>query len=185
MVEDRIGHRYAKSAFELAEEKGTLDTVHSDMSMFMEVYDESRDFRNMLESPIIKLDVKQKILNRIFGEHFQSDLMKMLVELVVRKNRGMYLPYVAEAFLKIYDEVKGIARGTIHSAIPLSDKQVQQIQETLEKDTGKRFELTEEVDPELIGGFVLKVGDTQFDGSVATALRRARQQLFNGAVSAN
>ncbi len=185
MVEDRIGHRYAKSAFELAEEKGVLDDVHTDMGLFMEVYEDNRDFRSMLESPIVKLDIKQKILDRIFSANFKSELMQMLVELVVRKNREMYLPYVAKAFLDIYDEVKGIERGTISSAVPLTDDQVKEIQETLEKTTGKRFELTEEVDPELIGGFVLKVGDTQFDGSVVSALRRAKQQLMKGAVASN
>ena len=185
MVEDRIGHRYAKSAFELAEEKGILDDVHHDMGIFVDVFEQNRDFRQMLESPIVKLDTKQQILTRIFGESFKSDLMTMLVELIVRKNREMYLPNGARSFLRLYDEVKGIERGVISSAIPLTDGQVKEIQETLEKSTGKKYELTEEVNPELIGGFVLKVGDTQFDGSVAAALRRAKQQLLKGAVSQN
>ncbi|MEM9985457.1 MAG: ATP synthase F1 subunit delta [Bacteroidota bacterium] len=185
MVENRIGHRYAKSAFELAGEQGNLDQVHGDMGLFLEVYEQNRDFRDMLQSPIVNLDAKQKIIDRIFGRHFKSKLMTTLVALVVRKNREMYLPEVAQSFLSLYDEVKGIARGTIESAIPLSDQQVNAIQETLEKSTGKRFELTEEVNPELIGGFLLKVGDTQFDGSVASALRRAKQQLLKGAVNTN
>jgi F-type H+-transporting ATPase subunit delta len=185
MVEDRIGYRYANSAFAIAEEKGILEDAHSDMGMFMEVYDQNRDFQNMLESPIIKLDTKQKIIDLIFAKRFKTDLMKTMVELVVRKNREMYLADVASSFLRIYDQVKGIVRGTISSAIPLSDAQVQQIQETLEQNMGKRFELSEEVDPELIGGFVLKVDNTQFDGSVASALRRAKQQLMEGAIKAN
>jgi len=183
MVEDRIGYRYAKSAFALAEEKGMLEDVHSDMGLFMEVWEENRDFQALLDSPIVKTDKKQKIIDAIFGKHFQSDLMKLLVEMVVRKGREMYLPQVAGSFLKIYDEVKGIGRGVITSAIPLSDEQVKDIQSNLEKATGKTYELTEEVNPELIGGFTLKVDDNLFDGSVASSLRRARQRLKEGAVS--
>ncbi len=183
MVEDRIGYRYAKSAFALAEEKGMLEELHNDMGLFAEVWEQNQDFKNLLDSPIVKTDKKQKIIDAIFGKHFQSELMKLLVEMIVRKGREMYLPQVATSFLKIYDEAKGIGRGAIISAIPLGDDQVKIIQANLEKATGKTYELTEEVDPKLIGGFMLKVDDNLFDGSVSSSLRRARQQLKEGAVT--
>lgn len=183
MVEDRIGYRYAKSAFNLAEEKGLLEDVRSDMGLFMEVWEQNQDFKNLLDSPIVKTDKKQQIIDAIFGKHFQSDLMKLLVQMVVRKGREMYLPQVAESFLKIYDQVKGIGRGIITSAIPLSDEQVKEIQTNLERTTGMTYELTEEVNPDLIGGFTLKFSDNMFDGSIASSLRRARQRLKEGAIS--
>lgn len=182
MVEDRIGFRYAKSAFALAEEKGMLEDVRSDMGLFHEVWEQNRDFQSLLDSPIVKSDKKQAIINAIFGRRFQSDLMKLMVEMVVRKGREMYLPQVAQSFLQLYDQAKGIGRGVITSAVPLNDQQVKDIQRNLEKSTGKTYELTEEVDPELIGGFTLKVGDALFDGSVSSSLRRARKRLNEGAV---
>jgi F-type H+-transporting ATPase subunit delta len=181
MVEDRIGYRYAKSAFELAEEKGTLEDAHSDMGLFMEVWEQNRDFRAMLDSPLVKSDRKQLIIDAIFGKHFQSELVKLLVSMVVRKGREMFLPQVARAFLQLYDQAKGIGRGVITSAIPLADEEVKAIQRNLEESTGKTYELTEEVNPDLIGGFTLKVDDNLFDGSVVSSLRRARQRLNEGA----
>lgn len=183
MVEDRIGYRYAKSAFSLAEEKDILEDVHGDMGLFMDVWEQNRDFQTLLDSPIVKNDKKQAIIDAIFKPHFQSELMKLLVEMIVRKGREMYLPQVASSFMSIYDQVKGIGRGTLTSAIPLSDDQVKEIQGNLEKATGKTYELTEEVNPDLIGGFILKVDDTLFDGSIASSLRRARKQLKEGAIS--
>ena len=103
--------------------------------------------------------------------------MKLLVAMIVRKGREKYIPNVAKSFNQMYDQAKKIGRGTIVSAVALTDGQVKEIQRTLESTTGKSFELTEEVDPSLIGGFVLKVGDTLFDGSVGSALRRVKQSL--------
>jgi len=177
MVEDRIGYRYAKSAFELAQENKVLEDVHSDMGLFLEVCEQNRDFVSLLDSPIIKGDKKQQVIDAIFGKLFKSELMKLLVAMIVRKGREKYIPNVAESFNQMYDHAKGIGRGTIISAVALSDDQVKEIQRTLESTTGKSFELNEEVDPSLIGGFVLKVGDTLFDGSIGAALRRAKQSL--------
>lgn len=177
MVEDRIGYRYAKSAFALAEEKNIVEETREDMGMIANVISSNREFAAFLKSPLISSSKKLTIVNEIFGGNYKSELAEMLVQLVVRKGREMYLPQVAESFLRLYDEAKKILRGVLTSAVPLSSDQMKKIKASMEEKSGKTFEMESEVNPELIGGFVLKVGDTLFDGSVASSLRKLNQEF--------
>ncbi|MEO0584129.1 MAG: ATP synthase F1 subunit delta [Bacteroidota bacterium] len=178
MVEERIGHRYAKSLFGLAEEKSMLEDVYADMSLIKDVVEENRDLGMMLQSPIVNPGKKGKILELIFNDQFKSEMMPLFVSMIVKKGREMYIPSIAIAFLKLYDEAKGIMRGVLTSAVPLADGQAREIEETLEKRTGKTFVIEEVVDEELIGGFTLLIGDDLFDGSVASSLRKLKQELI-------
>ena len=177
MVEDRIGYRYAKSAFSLAQEQKELDPAHADMKMIHDLCVDSRDFVGMLESPIIAREKKQEVLDKIFAGKYQTKMIPLLVQIIVQKGRESFLPNVAEAFLDMYDEAKGILRGVLTSATELPAATVAEIKSTMEKTSGKTFEMTTEIDPELLGGFRLKVGDKLFDGSVASSLRRLKQEL--------
>lgn len=177
MVEDRIGYRYAKSAFSLAQEQKDLDNTHSDMKMISDLCQENHEFVAMLQSPIINGTKKQEVLNLIFKGKFETKLVPLLVEMIVRKGREAFLPHVAHSFMEMYDEVKGILRGVLTSAVELPKATIAEIKANLEKSSGKAFEFTTEIDPELIGGFTLKVGDTLFDGSIEASLRRLKQEL--------
>jgi len=177
MVGDRIGYRYAKSIFGLSEEKKILDTVHKDMTTVAEICAGSPDLVAMLKSPLISQGKKGNIVNAVFKGQFQSELVPLLTDMLVRKRREMYLPEVAKSFLKLYDDSKGIERGTLISAIKLSAKEESDIQQAMEAKLGKKLELEMEVNPDLIGGFVLKVEDQLFDGSISSSLRKIRQEL--------
>lgn len=177
MVEDRIGYRYAKSAFSLAQEQKDLDSVHSDMKMISDLCHESTEFVNMLQSPIIGGPKKQEVLDLIFKGKFKTKLVPLLIEMIVRKGREAFLPHVAHSFMEMYDEAKGILRGALTSAVELPSATIAEIKSNLEKSSGKSFEFTTEINPDLIGGFTLKVGDTLFDGSIAASLRRLKQEL--------
>lgn len=177
MVEDRIGYRYAKSAFSLAQEQKDLESVHTDMKMISDLCQESTEFVGMLESPIIGGSKKQEVLNLIFKGKFKTKLVPLLIEMIVRKGREAFLPNVAHSFMDMYDETKGIVRGVLTSAVKLPAATIAEIKANLEKSSGKSFEFTTEVNPDLIGGFSLKVGDTLFDGSIEASLRRLKQEL--------
>lgn len=177
MVEDRIGYRYAKSAFSLAQEQKDLDNVHTDMKMISDLCQENAEFVGMLQSPIIGGTKKQEVLNAIFDGKYQTKLVPLLIEMIVKKGREAFLPNVAHSFMEMYDEAKGILRGVLTSAVELPKATIAEIKTNLEKSSGKSFEFTTEVNPELIGGFTLKVGDTLFDGSIGASLRRLKQEL--------
>ncbi|MCI4670831.1 MAG: ATP synthase F1 subunit delta [Bacteroidia bacterium] len=177
MIEERIGYRYAKSVFALAKEKNSLETMHDDMAMITEVVDENRDLKLMIESPIVNGSKKQEVLDQVFASHYKSELAPLFVKLITSKGREMYLPQIASAFLKLYDEEKGIVRGTLTSASEMDAQMAMEVQKALSEKTGKTFIIDEEVDPELIGGFTLKIGDDLFDGSVAGSLKRLKKSF--------
>lgn len=177
MIEDRIGYRYAKSLFDLAKEKNMLEEVRDDMAVIHEVSEQSREFRVMLSNPVINVSRKEAILRAVFGESLESDFTRHLVNIIVRKGRERYLDNAAKSFLELYDRDKHIQRGKLISAQPMSDEQIAAIKKEVEKETGDTFEMDVEVDPELIGGFVLHIGDRLFDGSVASSLRKLKQDF--------
>lgn len=178
MIEIKLGDRYAKSIIELAAEKGQLEAVRKDFKLILDVIRENRDFRAMLKSPVVNPTVKQKILTKVFAGKL-SPITDLFVQIIVRKHREMYLLDIAERFVHQYELRNNITRGVLTSAIPLSDAQRKTILEKVEKQMGTTFLLEEKVNPELIGGFVLRVGDVLFDGSIATELKDLKSEFVN------
>lgn len=177
MVEDRIGYRYAKSIYALAQEKGVLEGVKEDMALVADVCKSSRDFYTMLQSPIVTSFKKEAVISRIFDAQLKSEITGNFMKLLVRKGREMYLPQAAEAFIQLFDSRHDIQRGALISAEPLPAAVVSDIVRTMEAKTGKRLDIQTKTDPALIGGFVLKLGNRLYDGSVSYALRRLKREL--------
>jgi len=178
MIEIRLGDRYAKSIYELAEERKEVEQVRDDFTLINQVCEQNRDFRLLLASPIVSTGKKKTILKAIF-EGKLSEMTDHLVDIIVRKKREKYLPDIAQRFLALYDKRKNITRGTIVSATQLEPAQRQAIIDLVKQELHTDFQLTEEVDPELIGGFTLRIGDRLFDGSIAARLRDLQQQFKN------
>ena len=165
MSDVRIAARYAKPLLELAEEKKVLDEVKSDMDSFLSICKESRDFSLMLKSPIIPHFKKADILKKTFIEKY-NDLTIQAFDLITKKNRESALESIASEFVHLYNEKKGIAEVEVTTSFK-TDAGMKQAFEKLAKNiTGKEPALTEEVDPEILGGFILKLGDKQIDESV-------------------
>lgn len=169
MSESRIAKRYAKPLLELAEEQKTLDSVKKDMDMFASLCSENRSFLNMLKSPVIAHLKKAEILDKIFKGKV-SDLTLSIFSIITRKNREDILPEVAQEFSKLYNDKMGIQTATITTATNL-DKSLRGSFEKLVADiSGKKALVTEKVDENLIGGFVVTMDDKQIDQSVRGAL---------------
>ncbi|GAB4410018.1 MAG: ATP synthase F1 subunit delta [Bacteroidia bacterium] len=177
MVEDRIGLRYASAIFELAEERQILTPVFEDMSLVQSVIEENLGLRQLLASPLINAAKKQVVLEQIFAGKTKSDLVPMLLRLLLQKGRERFLPQVATAFLQCYDEAQGIVRGVLTAASALDTATLEDIRTSMEQKLGKRLVLDTQVDATLIGGFVLRIGDQLFDGSVLASLRRIRHRF--------
>jgi F-type H+-transporting ATPase subunit delta len=171
MAESRAASRYVKSLLTLALERKVLDQVHDDMQLFSKVIDENRAFGLMLRNPIIKHDKKLDILKKIFEGKVQSLTMSFL-EIITRKNREPLLPFISKEFHNAYNEYKGIGKASVITAFPL-DAKLRGEFETLVKryNDKKQVELIEKVDPEMIGGFVLNIGDRQIDASIKNKIK--------------
>ena len=124
----------------------------------------SRDLVLLLKSPIIKTDKKISILNETFGGKIGSISLSFL-NLIAKRNRESYVPEIAIAFIHAYKAFKGIVSAEVISAVPLDDASRKSITEFVARFSDK-VELTERVDEKIIGGFIVRVGDRQYDDSI-------------------
>ena len=177
MADQRVAARYAKSLLDLGKEMGTLSAVKADMDLLSKTMAESRDLRLLLRNPIVKHDKKLAILTAIFGGKV-SDLTLRFFTILTQKNRESALEGMGTEFQMQYNAMQGIQMAQVTSATPLTPELRAQLQQLVMQQTGlAQVKLTEKVDPELIGGFVLRVGDNQVDDSVRTSLRKMRTSL--------
>ena len=177
MPSPRIAARYAQSLIDLALEQGQLEAVYADMKWLQAVCQQNRDFVNMLRSPIIKVDAKQKIVSAITDSNIGT-LTTAFNKLVIAKGRESLLPEIAVAFINAYKQHNGIHTLHLTTAVPISAETRQALVDQVKKSAGfERVELEERVDPELIGGFVLQVGDKLVDASIAYDLKNISKQF--------
>ena len=171
MVESRATSRYVKSLLGLAVEKNVLEAVHNDMLLFSRVCDENRAFELMLKKPIIRHDKKREILEKLF-EGKVNPLTLAIFDILTRKNREPLLPGIAKEFHTAYNIYQGIGKAFITTAIPLDSQLRTEFENIVKRISEKdRVELTEKIDKEMIGGFVLNVGDRQIDASIKNKLQ--------------
>lgn len=176
MSASRIASRYAKPILELAEEKKVLDKVKNDMEQFVEICKGNRDFDLMLKSPIIPHLKKANILAKIFKGKMNA-LTLQAFDLITRKSRESILQGIAEEFLHLYNVRMGLQEVSITSSTKLDATQRKEFEKLARKITGKEPILEEQVDAEIIGGYVLKVGDQQIDQSVSGQLKDIKLKL--------
>jgi len=174
MIETKVSKRYAKSLIDLSNEKGVLDVVSNDMKLFSSVCVENRELALMLSNPIISGDKKLKILQQIFSQKM-NQLTMTFFEIVIRKGREKYLVQIAKDFIDQYKILKKIITAEIVSAVGLDDNLRKKIYDMVRKDSNSEVELIEKVNNKLIGGFVLRIGDRQYDASISSEIRKLTQ----------
>ncbi|MEO5601921.1 MAG: ATP synthase F1 subunit delta [Cyclobacteriaceae bacterium] len=171
MADSRAASRYVKSLLGLAVEQKALEQVHQDMLLFSKVSEENRAFRLMLQNPVVKHDKKLAILTAIFKGKV-NDLTMAFFDIITRKNREPILAGIAKEFHNAYNSYKGIGKATVITAIPLDASLRTEFEQLVRKYSDqKQVELIEKVDTEMIGGFVLNVGDRQIDASIKNKIK--------------
>lgn len=176
MSEFKVASRYAKSLIDLAKEQNALEAVHGDMQQVIEVIKSNSNLRAVLKNPIIKLHKKANILKAIFGEKAHESVLAFF-DLLVKKGRSGVIYATAQEFVSEYNREKGIVEASVVSAVPLSKDQLEQIIAIVKSDYGNEVLLTNDINPDLIGGFILRVGDKQVDTSIASQLNKLEQHL--------
>ena len=167
----RVASRYVKSLLELAVEQKALDAVHKDMQMFSAAIDASQPLLVLLKSPIIPHEKKRTILEQILKGKVHK-LTLSIVDILTRKNREPLLPEIAREFHNAYNEYKGIGKAKVTTSVALDAATRKKIEEMVRTLSNKKdIELDEIVDKDLIGGFVLNVGDRQIDSSIRSKLK--------------
>jgi len=177
MADSRVASRYVKSLLGLAVEQGALEEVHNDMQLFDRVCEQNPSFVLMLKSPVIKHDKKRGVLEKLFAGKVHS-LTMAIFDIITRKNREAILPAIADQFHHAYNIYKNISKATVTTAVPLDDALRNQFEAMVKTISKKdKVELKENIDKEMIGGFVLNVGDKQIDASLKNKLKMLKVKL--------
>ncbi|MCC7231819.1 MAG: ATP synthase F1 subunit delta [Bacteroidia bacterium] len=176
MIETKVAKRYARSLIGLSSDTGLLDAVAQDMKFLISVLDENRQLGVLMRNPIIHTDKKRAVLKQIFSGKVQDVSMKFM-DIVTAKSREMYLEHIAKEFIEEYKILKGIRTAEIISAVGLDDTLRQQVYRIIRGDSDAGIELIEKTDRRLIGGFVLRMGDKQYDASIAAELRKLAREF--------
>lgn len=173
----RIASRYAKSLLDLAVEQGSLETVVEDVKTFGSAV-EQRDLYLLLKSPIVKGSKKKEILHAIFDGKLDK-LTIAFFDVILRKGREMYLPEVAAEFMDQYRDLKKISTVKLTTAQPISAEALEAIKAKLlgSDITMESVQIETDVDADLIGGFVVQIGDKLVDASVAHQLSEMRKEI--------
>lgn len=178
MKSGKAAARYAKSLMSLAREKGQLDAVQADMETVSQIVEDSRELELLLQSPIIKADKKEEILKQLFTGKV-SEMSMGFIGIMVRKGREGMLAQAAREMVIMAKHEKGIYEATVTSAAPLNDATRTRVREIVKGMTpnGATVELSEVVDPELIGGFIIRYGDQMIDASVQSNIRGLKRDF--------
>lgn len=178
VVESRAAHRYAKALLELAQEQGVLEQVNQDLLLFKQVCDENRGVFLMLQSPVVPHYRKMNVLREIFQQRVHP-VTYSIFEIITRKNREKILYAVAVSFHEQYNVQKNIQVAHVITTFPLDEPMRNQFLRLTEETTGKKIELEEKVDPNLIGGYILRVGDRQIDESIKGKLQKLQYDFMH------
>lgn len=176
MKAPEVIRRYVATLLDAAEESGVLDAVRQDMEGLAATLNSSPELVEFLENRLLDESVKRAALDKIFSGKVQS-LTLNFVLLLAERGRADFLGEIADAFLLSCAERAGRVTAQVRSAVALSDEQAGRLKERLAAYTGKEVELQVQVDTGLKGGLIARIGDTVFDGSLATYMENLRRRL--------
>jgi F-type H+-transporting ATPase subunit delta len=177
----RVATRYARSLFLQGTQEGILEKVRMDVEL-IQGYCSDRAFLSFLVSPIIKANKKEEIFAAIFEGGIDRQTLGFL-KFLARQRREAMLPEVCKAFLEIYNTEKGITGVSLVTAVPAGKEIKDQVSKLLSGIVQGEVKMHETVDPSIIGGFILKIGDRRIDASVSNQLAQAKINLSKNVYS--
>lgn len=172
-----ISKRYARAFFEIAGEEKKLEQYYNELSQFSSIVAENKDLGGFLANPIFDEEAKKKVLEKIIGKLSLSKMTINFLNLLIDKKRIDVLPDIETCYRQLMDETLQKVRVTLKTAFPLSGEMQDYITSNLKKMTGQAVEVTVESDKGLLGGILIGVGDTLYDGSIKNQLNNMRNLL--------
>lgn len=184
MSEFNVSTRYANSLIELAEEKNNLSEIVSDIKVVYNTLADSKELQRILKNPIIKIDKKNSILSEIFASQISVSTLNFL-KFILKKRREELLFDITKRFLELHDEKFDVVNAAIISAVELSEENKVYVKEQLEKFTNKKIRTEYKLDKNVIGGFLVKIGDTVLDATIKHQLELLKNKFKFGNISYN
>jgi F-type H+-transporting ATPase subunit delta len=169
-----VAGRYAVALFELASESGKTDAVSADLQRFAALIEESDDLKRLVRSPVFTPEQQQAAVGAILDRVGIGGIAGNFIRLVVRKRRLFAFPAMTRAFEALLAERKGIVPAEVTVAEPMPDQMLAELKAALRKTAGSQVSLGVKVNPDIIGGMVVKLGHRMIDASLKTKLNALR-----------
>ena len=176
MKNPKLSSRYAKALFDFASENNQVEEIYDDLRLFANTLKENRELQVLLRNPVIEPHQKHQIFESIFNGTLKDTTYHFL-EVLLKKKREPALDTICEEYFKLYNTAHNIKPVIITTAQPLSDALKSKIVSLLKGQTKATIALEEIVDPELIGGFIIKMDDYYFDSSILSKINKLRQEF--------
>jgi F-type H+-transporting ATPase subunit delta len=172
-----LARRYARALLQLGTEEGSFDRMGNEVQGLADAVHSSKDLSEVLSNPAFPRSEREQVLQAIAERVGASQTVKNFARLLLDRERVNILPDVARELSALIDEKAGRVKAIATAAIPLSSNEAENLVRALEKRSGKKVELETRRDPNLLGGVVAKLGDTVYDGSLRTQLKRLQEHL--------
>ena len=176
MTGTRAAIRYAKAVLDLAKDQDIMEAVDADMKKILNTISHSKDLQLLLKSPIVKNDTKKAALREIFAG--VSSVSTGLIDTLSANKRLELLSSVAEKYIILYDRLKGKEVAVVTTAVPLTEALEAKVLAKVKELTKKEVTLENKIDESIIGGFILRIGDLQYNASIANKLNTLKR-TFN------
>lgn len=177
MIISNIAKRYARAFFGIAREDGLYEKYYLELTLFSSIIKESKDLKELLLNPVFGQDEKKAVVDALLQKTDISNVTANFLRLLVDKRRIGILPDIESCYRKFMDDALKKIRVDVKTAFPLSAELSEKLQKRMEDLTGRKVEMAVSEDASLLGGIVVGVGDTLYDGSIKTQLHNVRNLL--------
>lgn len=174
-----VAKRYAEALFEVAVETNQLDEFKEELSSVSNVLESEAQLKTIFEHPKLSKDEKKDILNSLFKGKVKDEIINLLY-VIVDKGRERYIKDIKKEYITLANEKQGIVEGRAITAIELEENKLKELEEKLSKRFNKTIKLTNEIDKDILGGVLVKIGDKVIDSSVKGQIEKITKEL-NGA----
>lgn len=175
MSGSRAAIRYAKAVLSLATDQKSAEAVNSDMKSITNAIGQSEDLNQMLQSPVVRSSDKKAVLTSVFKN--ANVATSNLIDTLISNKRLALLNDVAASYTQLYDQMRGTQVATVITAVPLTKDLKTKVLAKVKELTGKEAEVENIVDESILGGFILRVGDIQYNASIANKLDKLKREF--------
>src|SRR5690606_13259473 len=176
MAGTRAAIRYAKAVLSLASDEKTTDVVNSEMKLIATTISQNKELSDVLKSPVVSSAVKKSVLLEVFKDSSKSILN--LINTLISNNRIDILGDVAQKYNQLFDASKGIELATVTTAVALTEDLKKKVLAKAKELTGKDIEVENVIDESIIGGFILRIGDIQYNASITNQLNKLKKEFI-------
>ena len=173
----RSAVRYAKAILEIATDKGVAETVNTDMTLIANTIKDNQELSSFIQSPTTSVETKEKALMEVFAT--TNNVTKSLFHLLFENKRFEILVEIASEYNRLYDQQNGVEAAKVTTAIPMDAALEAKVMAKVTTFSNKKITIENTVDPAIIGGFILRIGDQQYNASIANRLQVLKRELSN------